>query len=138
MNNRFSNKFIAPVFSLFFTAMPTLVLAQDAAKALESYSGYLIDRSCAAQIKMDNMRQHVDPMGAINKHTRHCSLEPSCCEAGYSLYSQGKWFDLDPKGNEMAKKLFEASKKETGQLFKIQGVFKRNELRVSNIAEVAK
>lgn len=84
------------------------------------------------------MRQHVDPMGAINKHTRHCSLEPSCCEAGYSLYSQGKWFDLDPKGNEMAKKLFQASKKETGQVFKIQGVFKRNELRVSSIAEVAK
>jgi hypothetical protein len=54
------------------------------------------------------------------------------------LYSQGKWFDLDPKGNEMAKKVFQASKKETGQLFKIQGVFKRNELRVSNIAEVAK
>jgi hypothetical protein len=51
MNNRFSNKFIAPVFSLFFTAVPTLVLAQDAGKALESYSGYLIDRSCAAQIK---------------------------------------------------------------------------------------
>ncbi|MBK9204693.1 MAG: hypothetical protein IPL73_20120 [Candidatus Obscuribacter sp.] len=70
---------------MFFTAVPTLVLAQDAAKALESYR-----------------------------------------------------FDLDPKGNEMAKKVFQASKKETGQLFKIQGVFKRNELRVSNIAEVAK
>lgn len=138
MNNRFSTKFLAPVCGLLLSAAPTLVLAQDASKAPESYSGYLIDRSCAAQIKMDNMRQHVDPMAAINKHTRHCSLEPSCCEAGYSLYSQGKWFDLDPKGNEMAKKLFQASKKETGQVFKIQGVFKRNELRVSSIAEVAK
>ncbi len=71
----------------------------------------------------------------LKQHTRHCSLEPSCSESGYSLYSGGKWLDLDPKGNDMARKYFQASKKEAGHIFKITGVFKRNELRVATISE---
>lgn len=95
------------------------------------YTGYLIDRSCAAAMKMENKGLE----NGLKQHTRHCSLEPSCSESGYSLYSGGKWLDLDPKGNDMARKYFQASKKEAGHIFKITGVFKRNELRVATISE---
>lgn len=107
--------------------------ADKPSSAVSQYTGFLVDRSCAAQIKVDSKGS--DPSPSLKKHTRHCSLEPSCCEAGYSLYSQGKWFDLDAKGNELAKKIFEQSKKESGHMFNISGVFKRNELRVASIVE---
>lgn len=115
------------------SAAPTSTPSPKPADAVSQYTGYLVDRSCAAQIKVDNKGS--DPSPSLKKHTRHCSLEPSCCEAGYSLYSQGKWFDLDAKGNELAKKIFEQSKKESGHMFNISGIFKRNELRVASIAE---
>ncbi len=115
------------------SAAPTSTPSPKPADAVSQYTGYLVDRSCAAQIKVDNKGS--DPSPSLKKHTRHCSLEPSCCEAGYSLYSQGKWFDLDAKGNELAKKIFEQSKKESGHIFNISGIFKRNELRVASIAE---
>ena len=101
------------------------------ALAGDVYTGYLIDRSCAAAMKMENKGLE----NGLKQHTRHCSLEPSCSESGYSLYSGGKWLDLDPKGNDMARKYFQASKKEAGHIFKITGVFKRNELRVATISE---
>lgn len=115
------------------SAAPTSTTTGKTSEAVSQYTGYLVDRSCAAQIKVDNKGS--DPSPSLKKHTRHCSLEPSCCEAGYSLYSQGKWFDLDAKGNELAKKIFEQSKKESGHMFNISGIFKRNELRVASIAE---
>jgi len=113
------------------SAKPAAPGAKPATVAGEVYTGYLIDRSCAAAMKMEN--KGLD--NGLKQHTRHCSLEPSCSESGYSLYSGGKWFDLDPKGNEMARKYFQASKKEAGHIFKITGVFKRNELRVATISE---
>lgn len=114
-------------------AAPASSATGKAAETASQYTGFLVDRSCAAQIKVDS--KGTDPSPSLKKHTRHCSLEPSCCEAGYSLYSQGKWLDLDAKGNELAKKIFEQSKKESGHLFTVTGLFKRNELRVASIAE---
>lgn len=114
-------------------AAPASTASGKAADVASQYTGFLVDRSCAAQIKVDS--KGVDPSPSLKKHTRHCSLEPSCCEAGYSLYSQGKWLDLDAKGNELAKKIFEQSKKESGHLFTVTGVYKRNELRVASMAE---
>ncbi len=58
----------------------TFVLAAD---KVETYTGYVVDRSCAAMIKND----HKDPTQRLKDHTKKCALDPTCCEAGYTVYS---------------------------------------------------
>lgn len=101
-----------------------------------TFAGYLLDRSCAARLKREDYEKHKNPVEALKKHSRACALEPDCSEAGYTLYSNGQWYDLDAKGNERARKLLTASKKSENLLCKITGNFKRNELRVATIEEV--
>jgi hypothetical protein len=107
----------------------TFVLAAD---KVETITGYLIDRSCAAMIKND----HKDPTQRLKDHTKKCSLDPTCCEAGYTVYSGGKWIDLDASASDLAKKMIEASKKNKGQMCKITGSFKRNEFHATSVSEV--
>ena len=107
----------------------TLALAAD---KVETYTGYLVDKSCAAMIKND----HLDPTQRLKDHTKACALEPSCCEAGYTVYSGGKWIDLDAAGSAMAQKVIKASKKNKAHMCKITGVFKRNEFHATDVTEV--
>jgi len=108
--------------------------AKSSAVAADSqtWTGYLVDRSCAAAIKGDNK----DAMKSVKEHTKACSLEPSCCEAGYSVYSQGQWIDLDNAGNVMAKKVMQATKRDKAHMVKVVGIIKRGEVRPSSIVEV--
>jgi hypothetical protein len=97
----------------------------------ENYVGYLVDRSCCAMMQ----QQGKDPIPALKAHFRSCSLEPSCCEAGYAIYSKGRFFDLDAKGNALAKKYFEGTKINAGHMVKITGTFRRNELKTESLAQ---
>jgi hypothetical protein len=107
----------------------SLALAAD---KVETLTGYLVDRSCAAMIKND----HQDPTQRLKDHAKKCSLEPSCCEAGYTIYSGGKWIDLDIAGSDLAKKMFIASKKNKAFMCKVTGYFKRNEFHATSVTEV--
>ncbi|MBN8660091.1 MAG: hypothetical protein J0M35_06980 [Candidatus Obscuribacter phosphatis] len=120
--------------SLSLVAGANCAFAQDKSKDAEikTYTGYLLDRACAAELKQTGK----DPLATLKGHTKHCSLEPACSEAGYTLYSEGKWLDLDAAGSEKARKAFGLTKKAAGHKFKISGIFKRNELRVKEITEV--
>jgi len=111
------------------TAVVPAALSQE---KVETFSGYLVDKSCAASIKND----HLDPTQRLKDHTRACALEPSCCEAGYTVYSGGKWIDLDAAGSQLAQKVIKASKKNKAHMCKITGVFKRNEFHASSVTEV--
>lgn len=97
-----------------------------------TWTGYLVDRSCAAAIKGDNK----DAMKSVKEHTKACSLEPSCCEAGYSVYSQGQWLDLDNASSALAKKVMKASARDKAHVVKVVGIIKRGEVRASSISEV--
>ena len=110
----------------------TTSLNASLAAGVESFTGYLVDKSCAAMIKND----HLDPTKRLKDHTRACSLEPSCCEAGYAVYSGGKWIDLDAAGSALAQKLIKASKKDKAHMCKITGEFKRNEFHATAVTEV--
>ncbi len=101
-------------------------------EATQSWTGYLLDRSCAAAIKGENK----DAMKSVKEHTKACSLEPSCCEAGYSIYSQGQWLDLDNGSSQQAKKVMQASKKDKAHMVKVVGLIKRGEVRATSITEV--
>jgi hypothetical protein len=123
----FAGFVLASISALILSLVP--VQAQD---KVETFTGYLIDKSCAAAIKHD----HNDPTQRLKDHTRTCSLEPACCEAGYTVYAAGKWIDLDAASSEMAQKIIKASKKSKSHMCKITGVFKRNEFHASSLSEV--
>lgn len=120
------------------TAKATSAASSPAAKSSaapegsQTWTGYLVDRSCAAAIKGDNK----DAMKSVKEHTKACSLEPSCCEAGYSVYSQGQWLDLDNASSAIAKKVMKASARDKAHVVKVVGIIKRGEVRASSIAEV--
>lgn len=120
------------------TAKPAATASKPAAKSNAApegsltWTGYLVDRSCAAAIKGDNK----DAMKSVKEHTKACSLEPSCCEAGYSVYSQGQWLDLDNASSALAKKVMKASARDKAHVVKVVGIIKRGEVRASSIAEV--
>lgn len=119
-------------------AKPVAAASKPAAKSnaapegSQTWTGYLVDRSCAAAIKGDNK----DAMKSVKEHTKACSLEPSCCEAGYSVYSQGQWLDLDNASSAIAKKVMKASARDKAHVVKVVGIIKRGEVRASSIAEV--
>ncbi|MBP9089994.1 hypothetical protein KBI23_03135 [bacterium] len=106
--------------------------ANAAASGSQSWTGYLVDRSCAAAIKGDNK----DAIKSVKEHTKACSLEPSCCEAGFSIYSQGQWLDLDNASSAIAKKVMKASTRDKAHVVKVVGIIKRGEVRATSIAEV--
>ena len=103
-----------------------------AAPGSQSWTGYLVDRSCAAAIKGDNK----DALKSVKEHTKACSLEPSCCEAGFSIYSQGQWLDLDNGSSAIAKKIMKASTRDKAHVVKVVGIIKRGEVRATSIVEV--
>ncbi len=115
-------------------AAPTKPAANANAEAphSQSWTGYLVDRSCAAAIKGDNK----DAMKSVKEHTKACSLEPSCCEAGFSIYSQGQWLDLDNGSSQIAKKVMQATKRDKAHVVRVVGIMKRGEVRASTIVEV--
>lgn len=108
--------------------------ATNANPTSKVYEGFLVDRACAAMYKHDggNIAQKAA------SHTRTCCLEPSCSEAGYSLYvsKDQAWFDLDNKGNEMARELIKKSKIAKGNKVQVTGEIKRGELRTNTIHEL--
>jgi hypothetical protein len=119
---------LAVAFSSFSFVSATFA---EQAKSESSWTGFLVDRACAATIKNDGG----NVVDKVKKHTRHCNMEPSCCEAGYSLLVGDTWYDLDAKGNSMALEMLKKSKIEKANRVKVQGIFKRSEIKVSTIVE---
>ena len=98
-----------------------------------SFSGYLIDRSCADGLKHEG--KNLDSQ--VQHHTTTCALSADCSEAGYTLYKGGKFVDLDSKGNALAKKYFQTSKRKEGHYVSVTGDMKRDVLAATDIKEAA-
>lgn len=92
-----------------------------------------MDRQCA-----DSIRQDSDPIMFIKHHTKDCALMPNCRRKGYSLYvPDGKWYELDKKGNELAVKILTASKKKSGFYVRVTAVAQGKLLKVESMKESA-
>jgi len=121
------------LLSFLLTTLPAW-----AGDKLENWTGYLVDRSCAAMIKKEGK----DIPRQIKEHTKSCSLDATCAEAGYTVYcppagaAAAQWLDLDNASNQMAHKLLETTKKTKGHLVKMTGIVKRGEVKASSIVEV--
>jgi hypothetical protein len=125
-----------PRFSPLFAVLACLIgggaLVPVNAAGDETFNGYLVDRSCAAMFKND----HLDPTKRLKDHLKSCDLDPACSDSGYTIYSGGKWIDLDAPTSAMVQKVLRASKKDKGNMFKVTGTIKRNELHGTTVAEI--
>jgi hypothetical protein len=103
-----------------------------ASLAAESrFAGYLYDRSCADNLKAQRMTPD-------EHHKKECALNANCSRDGYAVYSKGQWYQLDKKGNELARHLLETTKTEEGHFVVVSGILEKGSIKVSTIKELAK
>lgn len=94
-------------------------------------TGNIVDKSCATgRMKREN------PQGAIDSHTKKCTLMENCLKSGLGVYADGKYTEFDEKGNGLAKAALEASTKENGAKFKVTGKMVDGKLAVTKVEEV--
>jgi hypothetical protein len=60
----------------------------------------------------------------------------SCFKSGLGVYSGGKYYQFDAKGNELGKAALEKSKKDKGAKFKVTGKVTGDKMAVESITEV--
>jgi hypothetical protein len=114
--------------SIVIAAMVVLVSAQDKSVSL---TGSIVDKACSAR-----HAKAPDPMVAAAGHTKKCALMPNCAGSGYGVFADGKYYEFDEKGNELAKAKIEASKKDAGAKFKVEGTVSDTKLVVKSITEL--
>jgi uncharacterized protein YhbP (UPF0306 family) len=81
-------------------------------------------------------KQGGDLQTAAANETRGCILMTSCVNSGLGLYSDGKYYLFDAKGNELAKAALEKSKKDKGAKFKVIGKVTGDRMAVESITEI--
>jgi hypothetical protein len=118
------------IFSLTAVmALSLVIMAYDGDTALE---GFIVDKACAT----GKVAKQADPQAAAANENRSCILMDSCLKSGLGLYSAGKYYPFDEKGNALAKAALEKSKKDKGAKFKVTGKVTDGKIAVSRIQEV--
>jgi hypothetical protein len=116
--------FAALIVALSFAA---IITAQDKDVSL---TGYVIDKACSA-----GAVKKADPMAAVADHTKKCALMEPCVKSGYGVFADGKYYEFDAKGNELAKSLIDSTSKEKGIKVKVMGKVSGTQLAVTSISE---
>jgi hypothetical protein len=118
------------IFSLTaIMAFSLVAMAYD----VVTLEGVIVDKNCATG-KVP--KQGGDLQTAAANESRGCILMASCLKSGLGVYSGGKYYEFDPKGNELAKAALEKSKKDKGAKFKITGKVTGDKMSVDNIEEI--
>jgi hypothetical protein len=121
-------KTLYPVVALIaLLGLVTLISAQEKT----TLTGYVVDKACSA-----GRAKAADPMAAAAGHTRGCALMERCVASGYGIFADGKYYEFDQKGNELAKAMFEKSTKDKGIKATVTGTLKDSHLTVEKLAEV--
>ncbi|MBI4533498.1 MAG: hypothetical protein HY711_06080 [Candidatus Melainabacteria bacterium] len=113
---------------LMFTAW--LDCDQAWAAGCKQWYGYLIDRQCAESVEKDTK-----PKAFVLHHTKDCALMSNCQAKGYALFVDGKWYDLDKRGNELAIQVLQGSRKEHGFYVQVTAVLQGKMLKVNSLQE---
>jgi hypothetical protein len=121
---------------LFFALLLAVqVLAGSTALAAEQvaskWRGYIVDRQCA-----DSVREDTDPIPFLRRHSKDCSLMPSCKRDGYSLYADGKWLDVDKDANAIVMHAIKSSKRKNGFYAEVLGEQQGKGVKVKKITEI--
>lgn len=112
--------------------LAAVVAAPVYADKEQSWHGYLIDSSCRASIEGDS-----NTLNFVKEQTRDCALMPACRKAGYAIYSNGKWFVFDAKGNALAVQYLLKTVREKAFYVSVLGTLRSQTIKVKAIAEVA-
>lgn len=116
---------LAGLFIVAGSALPGLA-------ADSRYAGFLVDRSCADNCKAQGMG-----VDYLQTHKKECALNEECSRNGYAVFSKGQWYKLDSKGNDLARQLLKSSPSKEGHFVQISGTLEKDQLKVSNIKELA-
>jgi len=118
------------IFSLTaIMALSLVAMAYDG----DSLEGVIVDKNCATG-KVP--KQGGDLQTAAANESKGCILMTSCLNSGLGVYSGGKYYQFDAKGNELGKAALEKSKKDKGAKFKITGKVSGDRIAVESITEL--
>ena len=111
-----------------------LLLATSVAWAHEKVklTGYLADVMCASGHAKDKAE---DATKFAAEHTKECALMVDCVKSGYGIFSDGKWYPFDVKGNELAKAIFEKATKKDHFKVTVEGMKHGDQILVEKITE---
>ncbi len=122
--------------------VPVLVLLLQVVAFAESevFEQYLLDVHCVNKaITDDGTTLSINP----ENHTVACLKKPSCMVSGYGVILRNPktgyytFYKFDDKGDEIAKKLLEVTKKTDNMLIKVRGTMdkERGIIKVKSIVE---
>src|SRR5262245_50191881 len=121
--------------AIILIALAALAITASTASAHEKVklSGYVVDVMCFAEHAKDatNVAKK-----AAAEHTRDCALMEECVKSGYGIYADGKWYPFDAKGNELAKAMFEKTKKKDNIKVTVEGMKHDGKLLVEKIVNL--
>ena len=120
-------KTISLLIVLLFAA--SIALAHEKVKL----TGYMGDVLCAKGFDKDKPEEAMKSAAA---HTKECGLMDDCVKSGYGILSDGKWYPFDAKGNELAKAVFEKTKKKDNIKVTVEGLKHDGTILVQSITEV--
>lgn len=106
--------------SLLLAGLAALGSAQSNTVTL---TGHIVDKACSA-------RAASNPAG----HKRGCAVSERCAASGFGVYADGKFYEFDDKGNEMALAKLKASTKDA-PTYKVEGTLDGTKLTVTSITE---
>jgi hypothetical protein len=118
-------------FGLIVTGLALSVSCLSAGAADSRWAGYLLDRSCADGAKANGMP-------ADESHKKECALNTTCSKDGYAIYSKGQWYQLDKKGNDLARQMLQTTKTTQGHFVLVSGTLEKEQIKVSSLKELAK
>jgi hypothetical protein len=117
------------IFSLTAViALSLVAMAQDGPLV-----GVIVDKNCATG---KVAKQGGDLQTAAANENKGCILMESCFKSGLGVYSDGKYYEFDAKGNALGKAALEKSKKDKGAKFKVTGKVTGNTIAVTGIEEI--
>ena len=99
----------------------------------ESVRGYLVDTVCVKE-----EAAQLSQLGV--KHTKKCLEMPACRESGYALllpFNNNDVLHLDKRGNELAARLVNGHRMESGWLLQATGKRTGNQFAVSTLEFVS-
>jgi hypothetical protein len=122
------------IFSLTAViALSLVVMAQDKDKDKDKQLvGFIVDKACAT----GKVAKQADPQAAAANETKGCILMDGCLKSGLGIYSEGKYYKFDTKGDALAKAALEKSKKDKGAKFEVTGKVTGETIAVTGVKEI--
>lgn len=120
-------------FSIFILLSLFVVTVSTAwAHEKVKLTGYVVDVMCFADHLTDKPE---DALKAAQDHDKECALMEHCVKSGYGIYADGKWYPFDAKGNELAKAIFEKSKRNKEFKMTVDGMKHDGKILVEKLSE---